>query len=101
MLLHKIMNQSTHKLMDIFAKPISGWIRVQKLLQGISEQRFLKLTSHKKNGYYSYSLYAFEMLKSVANTISKLMSRVISEIIITRAFGTRVIISDITLLFVC
>ena len=39
--------------------------------------------------------------KSVANTISKLISRVISEIIITRAFGTRVIISDITLLFVC
>ena len=38
---------------------------------------------------------------SVANTISKLISRVISEIIITRAFGTRVIISDITLLFVC
>ena len=38
--------------------------------------------------------------KSVANTISKLISRVISEIIITRAFGTRVIISDITLLFV-
>ena len=35
------------------------------------------------------------MFKSVANTISKLMSRVISEIIITRAFGTRVIISDI------
>ena len=29
-------------LMVIFAKPISGWIRVQKLLQGIREQRFLK-----------------------------------------------------------
>ena len=34
-------------------------------------------------------------------TISKLMSRVISKIIFTRAFGTRVIIFDITLLFVC
>ena len=88
--------------MDIFAKPISGWIRVQKLLQGILEQRFSKAYMISKNsGYYSYSLYAFEMLKSVANTISKLMSRVISEIIITRAFGTRVIISNITFLFVC
>ena len=41
------------------------------------------------------------MFKSVANTISKLMSRVISGITITRAFGTRVIMFDITLLFIC
>ena len=44
---------------------------------------FLKPTSYKKSDCDSYSLYAFEMFKSVANTISKLMSRVISEIIIT------------------
>ena len=62
---------------------------------------FQRPTSYRKRDCYSYFLYAFEMFKSVANTISKLMSRVISEIIITRAFGTRVIISDITLLFVC
>ena len=55
----------------------------------------------KKSECYSYSLFAFEMFKSVANTVSKLMSRVISKIISTRAFGTRVIIFDITLLFVC
>ena len=49
----------------------------------------------------SYCLFAYGIFKSVANTISKLISRVISEIIITRAFGTRVIIFDVTLLFVC
>ena len=46
----------------------SGWIRDQKLLQGIREQRFRKLTSYKKIDCYSNSLYAFEMIKSVANT---------------------------------
>ena len=86
--------------MVILSKPILGWMRVQKLLQGIQEQRFSK-TSYKRGDCYSYSLYAFETLKSVANTISKLMRRVISEIIITCAFGSRVIISDITLIFVC
>jgi hypothetical protein len=49
----------------------------------------------------SYKLPAGSAVKSVANTISKLMSRVISKLIFTRAFGTRVIIFDITLLFVC
>ena len=44
---------------------------------------------------------AFEILKlELANTISKLMSCVISGIIITCALDTCVIISDITLLFV-
>ena len=44
---------------------------------------FQYLVTYRKGDSYSYSLYAFEILKSVADTISKLMSRVISEIIIT------------------
>ena len=75
--------------MVIFAKSISGWIGVQKLLQGIlyRSNDFQKLALFRESDCYSYSLCAFEMFKSVANTISKLMSCVISEIIITCAFG--------------
>ena len=81
--------------MVIFAKPISGLIRVQNLLKGIRSNNFRKLTVfYKKSDCHSCFLYVFEISKSVAYAISTLMSSVISEIIITRALGTRVIISS-------
>ena len=75
---------------------------MQIFFQGIREQRFSKAYMiYKKRDCYSYSLYAFEMFESVANTIIKLMSRVISEIIITRALGTRVTIFLISHSYSC
>ena len=64
---------------------------------------FRNLIAYKKIDMPSCNLFAFEILQSVADTISKLINRLISKIIITRAFGTRVIIVhfvDATLLFV-
>ena len=99
MLLHKINRQlETLKFTVHFTQPISGWIRVEKIATGyMGAAIFESLQLIKRVIVNLIACLHMEF----ANTISKLISRVISEILITRAFGTRVIISDITLLFVC